>query len=71
MRQPFNNLLDNAFYRFDAHHVDVTVAYASSRTRCVDDLSVTYIDRDVAAVTSVIVADNVTGLDITSRNTDA
>ena len=74
LRQPenFNSnpLLDNSLYRFDTHHVDVTVAYTASGTRRVDYLTVADIDRNVAAVTAVIVADNVTRLDITSRNAD-
>ena len=60
-------LLDYSFYRLDTHHVDVTVAYTPSRARCVDYLAVADVDRNVAAVASVVVADDVTRLNVTSR----
>ena len=66
-----NYLLDYSLYRFDAHHVDVAVNYFASGTRCVDYLAVADIDRNVSAVAAVVVAYNITRLDITSWNTDA
>lgn len=64
-------LLNDSLYRFDLHHVELTVNYFASGCRCVDYLSVTDIDRNVSAVASVVIADDVTRFKIASGNLDA
>ena len=64
-------LLDYSFYRFDLHHVELTVNYLAPCGRCVDNLTVTDVDSNVTAVAAVVVADNVALLDLASRYADA
>lgn len=60
-------LLDYSFYRFDLHHVELTVNYFTSGSRCVNYLTIADIDRNVAAVASVVITDDITRFEIASR----
>ena len=64
-------LLDYSFYRFDLHHVELTVNYFTFRSRRMDYLTIADIDRNVTAVAAVVIANNVACLDLTSRYADA
>ena len=63
-------LLDHSFDVPDGHHVEVAVLNNVSAAGSMDYLAASDIDRDVSAVASIVVAYDVTYLEIASRHTD-
>ena len=63
-------LLDHSFDVPDRHHVEVTVLNDITASGCVDYLTAADVDRDVTAIASVVIADDISDLKVASRYAD-